>query len=315
VLQRGGRASEASDLFTEGSGGSPAKQKRERSSTRSRGRTSSGKRKSKSRRSVKLDEVTEKVKAKFAPHLRRQISPRRDAVDAALAAAKRSLDRSGARRQQSFEAEQSRYDERYARELGRRDRSWATVQATQRHFDRDNRRYLRAERREKGSPGRGRKTRKRRSELCQPSSSESHFSSEHESSSTEESAGPSWRPSRKETREHKTHRVVRREPRLKGNAATKHFRLMRESAIAIDAMMNGKKAVSASKRRVLLQTRWPVGRRSLRMERSAEGAWVARRCSPSQARWSEVGAHEGRFRREYAEVAAGADYADRNLGF
>jgi hypothetical protein len=73
----------------------------------------------------------------------------------------------------------------YARDLERQDRSWATVQATQRHFDRDNRQYLRAERREKGSPDRGRKARKarkRRSERCRPSSSESRSSSERESS-------------------------------------------------------------------------------------------------------------------------------------
>jgi hypothetical protein len=105
--------SDASDLFTEGSGGSPAKQRRERSSTRSRGRTSSGKRKSKARRSAKLDEVTEKVKAAFAPHLRRQIAPSGGPVRAAREAAKRSLNRSSTRRRQSFEeAEQSRYDER-----------------------------------------------------------------------------------------------------------------------------------------------------------------------------------------------------------
>jgi hypothetical protein len=66
--------------------------------------------------------------------------------------------------------------------------------------------------------------------------------------STEDSAGPSWRPSRKEKRERKSHRVARRDPRLKGNAAKKHFRLMRESAIALDDMMSGKKPVSAKKR-------------------------------------------------------------------
>jgi hypothetical protein len=69
---------------------------------------------------------------------------------------------------------------------------------------------------------------------------------DHCSSGSDE-AGPSWRETRKEKRDGRGRRFAKREPKLKGKAAKKHFRLMRDTAEVVEALLRAKKPASEKK--------------------------------------------------------------------